>query len=361
MNAAADDSRRLPATVTVSLALHAAAFAAAALLFRAGPREAARTVDRVDLIVSSPRAQAPGAEPAVKAPPLSTLDFLKLALPTAPRAAPVDLDASRLDRRPVLPAEPKLEDAARRDLAPKLAALDLGRRPAAPAALDAQVDVRRRAAATLAALPALEDVGRRRVKNLPEALSLDESRRSASALAGVPALDAPAPTRRQALAAAAALQDASPPPSAPRRGLDSLLPDRPLVDARPAAPAERLAAVAADPAPVRRAPAVAAVEGAPPKKGVDIEGPLKDRRVIAYSVPAFPSWAKSLGILEADVAIRFTVDEAGDVQPGMRVVSSSGDGRIDKLALEALKAWRFESKPGVGAQWGVITFKFVLD
>jgi len=353
-------SERLPATVTASLALHAAAFAAAAFLFRAGPHETARMVEGVDLIVSSPRAAPPGAEAAVKPPPLSTLDFLKLALPTVPRAAPVDLDASRLEHHAVLPAQPKLEDAAHRDLTPKLAALDLSRRPAAAAALDAQVDTRRRAAATLAALPPLEDVGRRRVKNLPQALALDEDRRAATALAGVPALDAPAPTRRQALAAAAALQDEAPPPSARRHGLDSVLPDQPLLDAHPAAAPARLAPVAEEPEPARR-PAPAEASIVPAKKGVDIEGPLKNRAVAAYSVPSFPDWAKQQGILEADVAIRFTVDEDGAVQPGMRVVNSSGYGRIDKLALDALKSWRFEAKPGVGVQWGVITFRFVLD
>ena len=123
-------SERLPATVTASLALHAAAIAGAAFLFRAGPREAARVVEGVDLIVSSPRRAAAGAEPAVKPPPLSTLDFLKLALPTVPRAAPVDVDA-HIERHAAALAEPKLQDAARRDLAPKLAALDLSRRSTA--------------------------------------------------------------------------------------------------------------------------------------------------------------------------------------------------------------------------------------
>ncbi|NNN06852.1 MAG: TonB family protein [Elusimicrobia bacterium] len=350
---------RLPATVTVSLALHAGALAAAAFLLRAGPRETARVVEGVDLIVSSPRPNPEAAAPAVKPPPLSTFDFLKLALPTIPRAAPVDLEEAHAVHHAAPVAEPKLQDAAHRDAMPKLAALDLSRRPAAEAPLDARVETRRRAAATLAALPALEDVGRRRVRNLPQALALDERRREATTLAGVPALDAPAPTRRQALAAAAALRDAAPAEEAPHRGLDSILPERPLLDARPkTAAAPRPAALEEEaPAPVRRAPAAAAAA----KKGVEIEGPLKNRRVAAYSVPAFPGWAQKRGILEADVSIRFTVDEAGDVQPGMRVTSSSGYGRIDRLALDALKTWRFAAAPGAGTQWGVITFRFVLE
>ncbi len=347
---------RLPTTVTVSLALHAGALAAAAFLLRATPRQAAQVVEGVDLIVASPRAAAPQAAP--KPPPLSTLDFLKLALPTVPRAAPAEVEP-RLRRRAAAPIEPKLQDAARLDRAPKLDALDLSRRREAAAPLDARVETRRRAAATLAAMPALEDVGRRRVKNLPQAIALDERRREAAALAA-PELGAPVPTRRQALAAAAALRDAAPAAEAPHRGRDFLLPARPLLDERPSRAPARPAQLTAAAAPARRA-VPAAATAAPSKKGVDIEGPLKNRKIAAYSVPPFPSWAQKRGILEADVSIRFTVDEDGRVRPDMRVTSSSGYGRLDELALDALGAWRFVPAPGAGVQWGVITFRFVLE
>jgi TonB family protein len=94
---------------------------------------------------------------------------------------------------------------------------------------------------------------------------------------------------------------------------------------------------------------------------VEIEGPLADRKISAYSVPPFPDWARSQGILEASVGIRFTVDEDGIVMSGMRVVNTSGYGRLDKLAMESLKSWRFASQPGAGVQWGVITFRFVVE
>ena len=357
-------SQRLPASVVVSLGFHGTALVAAMLLMRSGPKEATRMVDGVDLIV---RRAGPTAVAAVKPPPLSTFDFLKLALPTVQRsAAPADLSAA-LPQHHALAAEPKLEDTLRKDRAAKLAALDLSRKPSESAArLDADVATRQRAAATLSAMPALEDVGRRRVKNLPEAIALDEQRREVVAQAGLPDVAAKAPTRRQALAAAAALQDAAPPPStsaAPRRGLESVLPDRPLLDARPQEAAAPRVAPAAEAIarPTRRPSTAAPAEAEPPKKGVDIEGPLKDRRIVSYSVPAFPDWARNQGILEADVAIRFTVDEDGAVMPGMRVTSSSSYGRIDKLALDALQSWRFEPKPGAGVEWGVITFRFVLE
>ena len=209
------------------------------------------------------------------------------------------------------------------------------------------------------ALPRLEDVGRKRVHNLPEALALEDSRREAVA-AGIPAMSMKAPSRREALAAVSALKEAAPTESAAeRRGLGSLLPERPLLaEARPQA-APRLAAVSeAAPKPQRRQTEQAqAVQ----KKGIDIEGPLADRKIKSYSVPTFPAWAKAQGILEADVAIRFTVDEDGNVMPGMRVTSTSGYGRIDKLAMDTLSRWIFASKPGAGVQWGVITFRFLLE
>jgi TonB family protein len=350
-----------------SLGFHATALVAAMVLMRSAPREASRMVDGVDLIV---RRAAPTAAAAVKPPPLSTFDFLKLALPTVQHAAaPAELAAALPQHRAVA-AEPKLEDLARKEHGVKLDALDLSRKPNESAArLDADIETRRRAAATLSSLPALEDVGRRRVKNLPEALALDEQRTRVVEQAGLPEVAASSrvPTRRRALAAAAALQDAAPPPpsvsGAPRRGLESLLPDRPLLDARPQEAAAPRVAPAADTLarPTRRPAAAAPAEAEPPKKGVEIEGPLADRRVVSYSVPAFPDWAKNQGILEADVSIRFTVDENGSVMTGMRVTSSSSYGRIDKLALDALQAWRFEPKPGAGVEWGVITFKFILE
>ena len=51
----------------------------------------------------------------------------------------------------------------------------------------------------------------------------------------------------------------------------------------------------------------------------------------------------------------------GLVLSGMRVESTSGYGRIDRLAMESLKKWRFISLEGTGTQWGVIFFRFVMD
>jgi hypothetical protein len=294
--------------VVVSLGLHGGLLVLFGLSMRQGPKQAAKVVDGVDLLISAPKPRAQAAA-AVKPPPLSTFDFLKLALPSAPRAAaPAQLSVKMPERKIALAEAPKLEERAKKDFGPKLQALDLNDRPVEAAKLDVKIS-RRQAAATLAALPRLEEVGRRRVKNLPQALELEDRRREAVAAAGLPEMTLKAPTRRQALAAAAALQEATPAEREPeRRGLSSLLPEKPiLMEARPQAAMvpklEKVAALA--PKLERRQAAQASAQ----KKGVEIEGPLADRKVAAYSVPSFPSWAKNQGILEADVAIRFTVDE----------------------------------------------------
>jgi TonB family protein len=350
---------RIPTSVVVSVGLHGGLLVFFALAMREAPKQAAKVVDGVDLLIAAPRPRAVEGQP--KPPPLSTFDFLKLALPTAPHsAAPAQLSVKIPEHKIALADAPKLEDRAKKDLAPKLQALDLTAHPVDVAKLDVKVS-RRQAAATLAALPPLEEVGRKRVKNLPQALELEDRRREAVAAAGLPEMSIKAPTRRQALAAVSALQEAAPAERAPeRKGLGSLLPERPiLMEARPqpvmAPKLEKVAAIAP------RLERAQAEQAGAAKKGVEIEGPLADRKVAAYSVPTFPDWARNQGILEADVAIRFTVDEDGNVMPGMRVENSSGYGRLDKLAMESLRSWRFAPKPGAGVQWGVITFRFILE
>lgn len=353
-------TQRVPASVAISLAFHAGLLVLFLGFVKEGPKQAAQIVEGVDLLVAPAR---PRPAAAVPKQTLSTMDFLKMALPSAPprRAALQAVDVKLPDsRRPLLADAPKLEENSRK-LAPKLEALDLSRSRVSAAKIDAEPVSRRRAAQTLAAMPKLEDVGRRRVKNLPEALVLEEKRREATAILGG-ALDAPRPTsRRQAAAAAAILSEAEPPAAerAERPGL-SVLPDQ--IELRPraqAAVAPKFEAISEAPKLERRRAAAATAGG--PKKGVEIEGPLKDRKVVSASVPPFPEWARRQGLLEAEVAIRFNVDAEGAVMPGMRVERTSGYGRLDRLCLENLRSWTFAPAPGSGAQWGVITFRFVLE
>lgn len=352
-------TQRVPASVMLSLAVHAGFLVLFLGFVKEGPKQAAQIIDGVDLLIAP---AAPRPAPVAK-PALSTMDFLKMALPAAPprRAELAAVDVTLPEKRkPLLADAPKLEESTRR-LAPKLDALDLSRSRVSAAKIDAAPVSRRRAAETLAALPKLEEVGRRRVKNLPEALALEDRRREATAILGG-ALDAPRPTsRRQAAAAAAVLAEAeAPAPSEARKGL-SILPDRlelrPRAETAIAPKIERIDSVAPK---LERRQAAAATEGGP-KKGVEIEGPLKDRKVASADIPKFPEWARTQGMMEAEVAIRFNVDAAGLVMPGMRVERTSGFGRLDRHCMESLRNWTFVPAPGSGAQWGVITFRFILE
>jgi TonB family protein len=161
--------------------------------------------------------------------------------------------------------------------------------------------------------------------------------------------------------AAAKLEEAeAPAPVSTRKGL-SVLPDalelKPRPEAAIAPKFEKIVTVAPK---LERRQAAAATEGGP-KKGVEIEGPLKDRKVVSAVIPKFPDWARTQGMMEAEVAIRFNVDAEGNVMPGMRVERTSGYGRLDRLCTESLRSWTFVPAPGSGAQWGIITFRFILE
>jgi hypothetical protein len=78
--------------VVISVGLHGGLLVLFAMMARQAPKQAAKVVDGVDLLVAAPK-QKLEAPPKVKAPKLSTMDFLKLALPTAPRhVAPAQLN-----------------------------------------------------------------------------------------------------------------------------------------------------------------------------------------------------------------------------------------------------------------------------
>ncbi|MCM2305062.1 MAG: energy transducer TonB [Elusimicrobia bacterium] len=349
---------RVPASVLISLAFHAGFLVLFMGLVKEGPKQAAQIVEGVDLLIAPARPRPVEGTPK---PVISTMDFLKMALPAAPRRAELAAVDVKLPetRKPLLAEAPKLEESTRR-LTPKLEALDLARSRVSAAKIDAEPMSRRRAAQTLAALPKLEEVGRRRVKNLPEAIALEDKRREATTLLGG-ALEAPrATSRREVAMAAAKLEEAEAPAiAAPRKGL-SVLPDQLVLRQRPeTAIAPKFEKIAAAPKLERRQ-AAAATEGGP-RKGVEIEGPLKDRKVVSAVIPKFPEWARTQGMMEAEVAIRFNVDADGAVMPGMRVERTSGYGRLDRLCMDSLRNWTFAPAPGSGAQWGVITFRFILE
>lgn len=356
-------SPRLPVSVVTSLGLHAGLLAGYVYTAQLAKTEGVRVISNVELMIQVRRAAAvPRA--AAKAPPPSTWNFLKMALPAIPRIEPQRMEVKLPEIRKVkLPEAAKLEDRGRREAAPKLESLDLSQKRVEMAKLEARVETRR--AQALAELPRLEEVGRRQVSNLPAALALEEKRQEAVALQRISAMQAEPGRRAVAAPQMAALQEAEAPARSriaetmakvlPTQEL-KLLP-QPQMREAPEAIQRKLGRFIAPPLDRRGGPQALAEK----KKAVEIEGPLAGRQVVSYVLPEFPVWAREQGVLEAAVAIRFYVSPSGEVLPNMRVEQTSGYGRLDRLAMESLKKWRFALLAEEQKQWGVITFRFVLE
>ncbi len=97
-------------------------------------------------------------------------------------------------------------------------------------------------------------------------------------------------------------------------------------------------------------------------KGFDITGPLNNRPILNKVIPQYPAWAEEQGII-GSVRIWFTVTADGHVRSNMRVTKTTGYPELDKLALDALKQWRFAgyNSDDEASQWGIITFTFSLS
>lgn len=347
---------RLPVSVSASFALHVGGL----LLFLRASQLASqapiKTISDVDLLIQV-RKLAP-AQTRAQTPPPTMKDFLKMALPAVHKIEPRTMEIKLPEiKRPLMPAAPKLEDRGRMQQMAKLEALDLSQRRVDAARIDARTESRH--ATALAALPRLEDVGMRRIKNLPQAIALEERRQQAVALQTIQQL-APV-SARHATGPAEVLREAAPSDS---KGLSKAIRDFLPAASEP---------VALQPRAVEPRPMIKRIEQAPPaaprrtaavqapKQGVEIEGPLKDRKVVTYDIPEFPEWAKQQGVVEAAVSVRFYVDPEGNVVPDMRVEHTSGYGRLDRLAMDSLRNWKFAPIGLAERQWGIITFRFVLE
>lgn len=351
---------RMPVAAVASIAIHALLF----LLFLYTAKKAAdgptHVISDVDLIIKvKEQATPPSAEQRVKA---TTMDFLKLALPSIPKVqAPKMMDvAVPQDRKPIMPEIPnKIEDRGRLQEVPKLAGVDLGSRALDMAKVDAKIPTRR--AAAIAEAPKLvEEVGRRRIA-MPAAMPLEDAGRAGAGLQAIRGPVIPETRRPTSGAMAPALQEAQPTikPGGLSGKLAAFLPEaRPLGMQPQSAPMpSALKTPVVEKAPPRKAEAIFQEK----KKSVEIEGPIADRKVAAYEIPTFPQWAREQGVIEAEVKIRFWVSREGDVLPDLRIEHTSGYLRLDRHAMEALKKWKFAPIFTEEKQWGVITFKFLLE
>lgn len=92
-----------------------------------------------------------------------------------------------------------------------------------------------------------------------------------------------------------------------------------------------------------------------------VDGPVGNRRILTRVSPTSPDWV-AIRNLDLTVTIRFHVLPDGSVAPGAVISKTSGFPEIDRLALDALRRWRFQSVPdkaGTPEVWGRVTFRFI--
>jgi hypothetical protein len=330
------------------------------------PKTTYHSVTGVDIIrVARPVPQAPGAP---KPPPLKVMDLLKMALPTAPKlAAPMQIKINLPEHKELMAEPKKLQDASHKDAGPAIKPLDLNARsaPASMAQLNVP-DIETHHTKALAALPVLEEVGRAKPKNLPQAIKLEEQRQEAVQQMTLDKLNVPTHVHMAPTQAMQALQEAAPEKqSTLANKIANMLPEDRGVE-RPAEMrtvpddiAKKLAKTEFAP-PVRHSGPAALGEG--PKKAVEITGALKDRPVLGSDVPPYPDKLKSLGIPEIPVRLNFCVSQAGDVlRDSIATDLSSGYGWLDKLCAASLTNWKFSPVGAQENQCGSITFNFELE
>jgi len=362
---------RVPMALVLSIAIHGAGVLGFMHVSLKGTTEKVTELTGIELMDEAIKKNQPKAlTPRAELRKQLAKDFFKMAMPKMPKLEPkripLDVRAPETHRSLMDLAKPKLSDRGRLKAQPKLA-LDLSRKKVLAQKMIAEPLVDRARAAPMA-LPKLEEIGTRQAapKVLQLAKLADEKRMEAPR--GLGEMSMKLDSRSAPKMAMPLLEEA-----APRResqglgGFSSQL----GADAGPALKLEpkmipvrrtkRLAKVApAKLPPKRRESGLRRVEK---KKSVEIEGPLSNRRVVSHSIPAFPAWAQQQGIIEAEVVIKFYVDPMGFViADEMGVQRTSGYGRLDRLAMNHLKSWRFERLPlGGRKEWGIITFRFLLE
>jgi len=325
-------------------------------------------ISNVDLIMQEKIARAKPVPERNK-----TLSFLKLALPQIPKiAAPeapkipvidiktpesrrknLDLPQKLSEREGKLKTEEKLDMAASRRAVSSLK----------DASLDMSAE---RSQAALAPKIELEEVGIKKAPKLPENLSFDENSRNVVRPRDMAELNI-AINRSRELASAhpRALSGIEGSITARREYVPAAAAPERLAEARQAkevalTPSRSQPVLTASALSMNRPAALKAVEAE--KKKMELTGPLSRRKILKYSAPLFPAWARERGLLEAAVSLKFYVDNSGRVLDSVTVESGSGYGALDKLAIEALRQWLFEPLYGQESkQWGIITFRFVTE
>ena len=281
---------------------------------------------------------------------------------TAPNAAPVEslVEITWIEAPAPAPAPAPPVAAAR----VTRTSADGAETPAKPAPrAEQQRFVREMPRAETAPKPQRETDSRDAVRERLASLTRDAADRRTQIAALLPQTDAARPV----LATAPGVTDAAPAPQALRRGESTRPSPTPADLVRsaviPASPMAALARLVDEPAVRTPAPAASA-SAFPPREvlaGVSLAGPVADRALVDWRLPAYPEWAKRAAI-EGSVRLRFVVRPDGGVKEDVMIEKTSGHEDFDRNATLALRDWRFEARPGaIGEQWGSITLNYRLD
>ncbi len=100
------------------------------------------------------------------------------------------------------------------------------------------------------------------------------------------------------------------------------------------------------------------MEGTISEDTFEISGPGGTRPIISKVLPEYPVWAEQQSI-ESNVSIKIWVNKNGFVS-STDVIETSGYRKLDLLAEEALKKWRFAKIEKDVDVWAIVTFKFRL-
>ena len=361
-------TKSLNLSFNLSLGFHIAFFGFYIFLVSHSNQTQKVVISDVDLLVPMRHKIKSMAQSPSPARPKTTWNFLKMALPEMPSSQPQSQAIAPAERRIQMP-EPLQEKEGKLESKSQLNQIAVSQRSHALAEASAKGISVRQSRVPMDASLKIEEIGARRVPNLPADLTMENS--------GLPAFK---PKSLQEVKAFVAAQRSRPVSagaplepevhgtagtgrsregrvsqlfSAPNLQLEGQSQGRGLSRSR----IETLAQPEVRPRPKREI-----LQTADQNKSAQIVGPLSQRKIIKSYIPSFPDWAKEQGVLEAFVSIRFYVSGDGRVLPDMVVERSSGYGALDRSAMETLKKWVFApSGSGSEREWGIITFKYILE
>ncbi len=86
-------------------------------------------------------------------------------------------------------------------------------------------------------------------------------------------------------------------------------------------------------------------------------GPAGERGLLHAPLPRYPDWAREQG-LEAYIELKLWIDSAGRINE-ISVLKSSGNPALDRICLETVRHWIFESAEEE-MTWAVLPLRFHL-